>query len=222
VLLVAGLLVAGAGAWVLLGSPLLAVRTVQVDGERTLSAEQVVQVAEITERTPLLRVNTAAAAARVARLPQVASVEVTRGWPGTVVVTVAERVPVAVVVQGGTRQLVDAGGVVFDTITGDAPAGVVPLDVRDPGPDDAATTAALGALTALPRDVRAQVTGLAAHTADDVTLSLTDGRSVLWGSADRTERKAEVLGALLEQIDSGALDPAGTLDVSTPDSVVLR
>ena len=41
-------------------------------------------------------------------------------------------------------------------------------------------------------------------------------------SADRTDRKARVLAALLEQIDSGALEPAGTLDVSTPDSVVLR
>jgi cell division protein FtsQ len=220
--LAAALLLAGAGAWVLLASPLLAVRTVQVDGADSLSAEQVVDVAGVTEGTPLLRVDTTAAADRVARLPQVASVEVTRGWPGTVVVTVAERVPVAVVVQGGSRQLVDATGVVFDTITGQAPAGVVPLDVSDPGPEDAATTAALGALTALPRDVRAQVTGLAARTADDVTLTLTDGRSVRWGSADRTERKADVLGALLEQIDSGALDPAGTLDVSTPDSVVLR
>jgi cell division protein FtsQ len=139
-----------------------------------------------------------------------------------VVVTLAERVPVAVVTEGGTRRLMDADGVVFDTITGDPPAGVVPLDVTGPGPHDAATTAALGALTALPRDVRREVTAVAAHTADDVTLTLTDGRSVLWGSADRTQRKAEVLGALLEQMDSGALDPADTVDVSTPDSVVLR
>jgi cell division protein FtsQ len=222
VVLAVGVLVAGVVAWVLLGSPLLAVRTVQVDGEHGLSEEQVVRTAGITDGTPLVRVDTAAVAARVGALPQVASVEVTRGWPNTVVVTVAERVPVAVVTDGGTRRLLDAGGVVFDTITGSAPAGVVPLDVTDAGPDDAATTAALGALTALPRDVRAQVTGLAARTADDVTLTLTDGRSVLWGSADRTERKAEVLGALLEQIDAGELDPADTLDVSTPDSVVLR
>jgi len=222
VVLAVGLLVAGVAAWVVLGSPLLAVRTVQVDGAVGLPEQEVVQTAGIAEGTPLVRVDTGAAAARVAALPQVASVEVTRGWPNTVVVTLAERVPVAVVTDGGTRRLVDAKGVVFDTITGDPPAGVVPLDVRDPGPDDAATTAALGALTALPRDVRDEVTGVAAHTADDVTLTLTDGRSVLWGSADRTARKAEVLGALLQQMDSGALDPAGTVDVSTPDSVVLR
>nr|WP_246405900.1 FtsQ-type POTRA domain-containing protein [Modestobacter versicolor] len=218
----AAVLLAGALAWVLLGSPLLAVRTVQVDGASGLTEEQVVQTAGITEGTPLVRVDTAAAAARVAALPQVDSVEVTRGWPNTVVVTLAERVPVALVVDGGTRRLVDAEGVVYDTISGSTPAGVVPLDVPDPGPDDAATTAALGALTALPRDVRAEVTGVAARSADDVTLTLTDGRSVLWGSAAQTERKAEVLGALLEQIDEGALEPATTLDVSTPDSVVLR
>lgn len=222
VVLAAGVLVVGVVAWVFLGSPLLAVHTVQVDGEAGLSAEQVVRTAGITEGTPLVRVDTAAVAAQVATLPQVASVSVTRGWPNTVVVTLTERVPVAVVTVGGTRRLVDAGGVVFDTITGDAPAGAVPLDVATPGPDDAATTAALGALTALPGNVRNQVTGVTARTADDVSLTLTDGRAVLWGSAERTGRKAEVLGALLAQIDSGALDPADTLDVSTPDSVVLR
>lgn len=222
VLLAALAVVVALVAWILLAGPLLAVRTVRVDGAVALSDAQVVSAAGVQEGTPLARVDTAAAAARVAQLPQVDSVEVTRGWPGTVVVTLAERVPVAVVEQAGTRQLVDARGVVFDTITGDPPRGVVALDVEDPGPDDAATTTALGALTALPDAVRSQVTAVSARSADDVTLTLTDGRSVRWGSADRTDRKAEVLGALLDKIDGGSLDPAGTLDVSTPDAVVLR
>jgi cell division protein FtsQ len=216
------LLLAAATVWLVLGSPLLAVRSVQVDGTSVLSTAQVVAVAGVEEGAPLVRVDTAAAAARVAGLPQVASVEVTRGWPRTVVVTVVERVPVAVVTESGTRSLVDRDGVLFDTITGDAPDGVVPLDVRSPGPDDAATTAGLGALTSLPADVRRQVTGVAARTPDDVTLTLTDGRTVLWGSAADADRKARVLGALLDQIEDGALDEADTLDVSTPDSVVLR
>ena len=215
-------LVAGAVAWVLLASPLLSVRTVQVDGARALSAEQVAEVAGVDEGTPLVRVDTEAAAARVAQLPQVASVEVTRGWPGTVVVTLVERVPVAAVDVGGSRQLIDADGVLFDTITGELPAGVVPMDVPEPGPEDPATRAALGALTALPRDVRATVTGVLASTGDDVTLALSGDRTVRWGSAALTDRKAEVLTALLDQIEAGTLDPAGTLDVSTPDSVVLR
>jgi cell division protein FtsQ len=217
------LVAAGLVAWVLLGSPFLAVRTVRVDGTGTLPADRVAAATGIRTGTPLARVDTAAAVARVRKLPQVAAVEVSRGWPHTVVVTVTERVPVAVVVTGGgQRALLDRDGVVFDTVTGDPPAGVVPLDVASPGPHDAATRAALAAVTALPGDVRGQVTGVVAHTPDDVTLALTDGRSVLWGSADQATRKAQVLKALLDRIEAGDLDPAATLDVSTPGSVVLR
>lgn len=208
--------------WVVLASPLLAVRTVQVDGASTLSAAQVVAAAGISEGTPLARVDTARAAAAVRELPQVAAAEVSRGWPQTVVVTLVERVPVAVVQDGGSRFLLDRDGVPYDSITGSPPAGIVPLVVPDPGPDDAATTAALGALTSLPREVRKQVTSVAASTADDVTLTLTDGRTVLWGSAEQTDRKSRVLDGLLSQIEAGTLEPAGTLDVSTPDAVVLR
>jgi cell division protein FtsQ len=215
-------LLVAVAAWVVLASPLLSVRTVQVDGASALAGDEVVTAAGITVGTPLARVDTAAAATRVGGLPQVASVEVTRGWPGTVVVTVVERVPVAVVQTAGGRQLVDAGGVVFETVTGPVPDGVVPLEVSAPGPDDAATRAALGAVTALPAGVRAQLTGVTARTADDVTLTLTDGRSVRWGNADLTDRKARVLGALLQQVEAGAIEPGALLDVSTPDAVVLR
>jgi cell division septal protein FtsQ len=216
------LAVVAVGAWVVLASSLLAVRTVQVDGAGSLTDDQIVRVADIAAGTPLVRVDTGTAAARVAQLPQVASVEVTRGWPNTVVVTLVERVAVAVVDRAGTRSLVDRDGVLFDTITGPAPAGVVPLTVPRPGPHDATTAAALGAVVALPADVRRVVTGVTAGSPDAVTLTLTDGRTVLWGSAQATPRKARVLAALLDQIDAGTLEGANTLDVSTPDAVVLR
>jgi cell division protein FtsQ len=209
-------------AWVLWGSPLLAVRTVQVDGVTTLPAEQVRETAGLAEGTPLLRVDVVAAQQRVAQLPQVDSVEVTRGWPSTVVITVVERTPVAVVGTPGRRSLVDARGVLFDTITGDAPDGVVPLDVRDPGPDDPPTMAALGALTALPGDVREQITAASATSREDVSLTLEDGTQVRWGTAEETTEKAAALAAVLGQIDAEALEPADTIDVSTPDAVVLR
>lgn len=220
-----GVLVAVLGllAWLLWGSPVLAVSVVRVDGAGTLTAAEVVDVAGIDEGTPLLRVDVDAAEARVARLPQVADVEVTRGWPRSVVVTVVERVPVAVVEEeDGTRSLVDADGVLFDTVTGRPPAGVVPLDVADPGPEDRATRAALSALVALPDDVRGEVSGAEATTPEDVTLTLEDGTTVLWGSDERARDKADALVALLGQLQTGRLEPAGTIDVSTPAAVVLR
>ncbi|SDY19215.1 cell division protein FtsQ [Geodermatophilus africanus] len=214
--------VLGLSAWLLWGSPVLAVATVRVDGAGTLTAAEVVDVAGIDEGTPLLRVDVDAAEARVARLPQVADVEVTRGWPRSVVVTVVERVPVAVVEESGARSLVDADGVLFDTVTGYPPVGVVPLEVADPGPEDPATRAALAALVALPEDVRVDLADARATSAEDVTLTLEDGTTVLWGSAERAGDKADALVALLVQLESGALEPAGTIDVSTPAAVVLR
>ena len=219
---VAAVVALGVLVWLLLGSPVLGVRTVQVDGVRSLAADQVRETAGIEPGTPLLRVDVDAARARVARLPQVASVVVTRGWPHTVVVTVTERVPVAVVGKAGQRTLVDADGVLFDTITGNPPAGVVPIDVASPGPGDKATMAALAAVEGLSRDLRTKVASIAARTPDEITLTLTDGTVVEWGGPEQSDRKGRALEAVLGQLADGKLDPATTIDVSTPQDVVLR
>ena len=219
---VGALLVLAAATWAVWAGPLLAVRIVEVDGAGPLTAVQVREAAGIPDGTPLLRVDVAAAEARVARLPRVASVDVTRGWPRSVVITVVERVPVAVVDMAGRRSLVDAGGVPVDTVSGDPPPGVVPLTVPEAGPDDPATLAALQALSSLPEAVRTRVVEATATSGEDVTLTLDDGTTVLWGSAEEGRRKASALTALLDQLAAGTLDPAGTLDVSAPGAVVLR
>jgi cell division protein FtsQ len=218
----AALLAVGGLAWLLLAGPVLAVRAVQVDGLARLPAEQVQEAAGIVAGTPLLRVDVDAAEARVAQLPPVASVEVTRNWPASVVITVVERVPVAVVGEPGQRFLVDAEGVLFDTVTGSAPDGVVPLDVATPGPDDDATRAGIAALSSLPAAVRDDVESASAASADDISLALTDGTIVRWGDASDSGEKSAALVGVLEQIADENLEPAGTIDVSTPDAVVLR
>jgi len=117
----------------------------------------------------------------------------------------------------------DVEGVLFDTITGTPPAGVVPLEVADPGPGDPATEAGLAAIAALPLELRKQVTRVtAARDGGAVGLVLADGTDVLWGDGSESERKAGVLVALLQQIEGGEVEPAGTLDISAPGAVVLR
>jgi cell division protein FtsQ len=219
VLVVLGTVLLG---WLLWAGPLLAVGSIQVDGVSILPEEQVREAAGVAAGTPLLRVDVDAAEAAVARLPQVAAVEVTRGWPDRLVITVQERVPVAVVGDPGRRTLVDTEGVLFDTVTGDPPPGVVPLDVPAPGPDDPTTRAALTAVEGLPADLRGAVAGVTAETPEEITMVLLDGTLVVWGDAGESGRKGEVLAALVEQISTGALEPAGTIDVSAPGAVVLR
>lgn len=215
-------LVLGALAWALWSGPMLAVRSVQVDGATTLPADLVREAAGIADGTPLLRVDVDAARDAVAELPQVESVTVSRGWPSRVVITLEERQPLAVVGEPGRRSLVDADGVLFDTVTGEPPAGVVPLEVADAGPGDPATTAALAAIAALPDTLREQVVLAAAPDAEDIVLTLADGTVVRWGGAEASAEKAEIVGALLGELAAGTLEPATELDVSAPEAVVLR
>ena len=69
-----------------------------------------------------------------------------------------------------------------------------------PGPNDPPTKAALQVLTALRPEVAGQVGRIAAPSVASITLTLVDGRVVIWGTTDRTEEKALKLG--------GAADPA--------------
>jgi cell division protein FtsQ len=48
-----------------------------------------------------------------------------------------------------------------------------------------------------------------------ITLTLIDGRTVVWGTNDRTEEKALKLAALLTQ-------PGRTYDVSSPDLPTVK
>ena len=209
-------------AWVMWGSPLLAVRSIQVDGVSSLPADQVRQSAGIAPGTPLLRVDTGAATTRVGRLPQVASVTVTRGWPDRVVITIHERVAVAVVGPAGQRSLMDRTGLLFDTISGSAPRGVVPVTVAHPAPGDPATGAALAAVAGLPAAMRSDVRDVTATEAGEITVTLQDATVVRWGTAELSPAKGAALAGILQQIRAGALDGAHTIDVSTPQAVVLR
>ncbi|MGY2064094.1 cell division protein FtsQ/DivIB [Blastococcus sp. SYSU DS0619] len=218
----AALSVVAVVCWLLWLGPVLAVRAVQVDGTTTLSADQVREAAQVPDGVPLLRIDLGAVEDRVARLPQVRDVQAARGWPDRIVVTVAERVPVVVVGEPGRRSLVDADGVLFDTVTGAPPPGVVPLEVDDPAPGDPEMAAGIAAIRAIPQELREEVAEVTVPGVEDIGLTMTDGTVVTWGDAAGSDTKAQVLVALLDRIAAGELDPAAEIDVSAPDAVVLR
>lgn len=207
----------GVLAWLLLSSPMLSLRAVEVQGNERLPVGAVVLAADVDLDTPLARVDTSAVQARVAALAPVAAVQVQRTWPGTLTIRVVERVGVAfVVADAGRSRLVDATGKPFKTVA-TAPEGLPRLRVGPPGPaaQDPATTAALQVLTGLPAALHERVASIGADSPTTVTLRLEGGRTVVWGEAGDGERKADVVAALLRR-------GGRTIDVSSPDVAVVR
>ena len=193
--------VVAAAGWVLFGSPLLAVRSVTVNGTHLVPQSEVLAESGVVPGTPLIRVNTAQAAARIERIAQVSSAQVTRSWPNRLVIVVRERTPVLVLPAygGAGYDLADADGVVLMRVAR-RPAGlplyptVAPDGALRGNPDLAAAAAVL---SELPAPVRRSVISVTAPAPDQVTLRLAGGITVLWGDTGRAGVKARELTVLM-------------------------
>lgn len=194
-------------------TPAMSVRSEVITGISAVTREEVIDAAKVALGTPLLQVNTDQVADRVAGIRRVASARVQREYPSTLRITIVERVPIVVKDYPDGSHLFDRDGV--DFATAPPPPGLPYIDVDNPGPNDAPTRAALEVMTALRPEVVAQVSRVAAPSVASVTLTLTDGRTVVWGTTDRTEEKAEKLAALLTQ-------PGKVYDVSSPDLPTVK
>ncbi|AKS33637.1 cell division protein FtsQ/DivIB [Mycolicibacterium goodii] len=194
-------------------TPIMSARNIEISGLAAIPQEEVRTAAAVAPGTPLLQVDTDAVAERVATIRRVATARVQREYPSTLKISIVERVPVVVKDYPDGPHLFDRDGV--DFATGPAPLALPYLDADNPGPKDPATRAALDVMMALPPDVAAQVGRIAAPSVASITLTLTDGRVVVWGTDDRTQEKALKLAALLTQ-------PGNTYDVSSPDLPTVK
>jgi cell division protein FtsQ len=195
--------------YLLLFTGVLGVRTVEVDGTKGLTPDEVRKVAAVEMGTPLIRLDTDEIVKRVATLPRVEKVDVERSWPSTVTIIVTERTPVGFAKRPDGVHMVDSTGIDFATIP-QVPTGLPSIEVATISPTDPATHSVVDVLARIPQQLRDMVVGLSAQTAGSVQLTLTDGRVVKWGNSADSERKAMVLAALLTR-------PGKVYDVSAPD-----
>ena len=208
-------LVGGLG-WLVFFSSALGLQHIEVRGAQALSPATVEEVLAIPEGTPLARVNLSAAEAALENITQIESASLTRDWPQTLVVQLTERTAIAAVDLSGTTWLLDRFGVLFAQVS-EIPQGVVWLAVQAPGPDDRATSAAIGVIQALPPAILEILVRVLAPSPTGIELELTDGRTVIWGSADESERKSQILTGMLAAGIAGIV-----YDVSSPTSAVVR
>lgn len=218
-LTVLALLLAATVYAVLWHTSLFAVGTVRVAGNRSVPAEQILAAAGIGDGIPLESVDTGAAAERVDAIPAVASAEVSLDWPHTVVVSVVERVPAALLpvrAPGTGYQVVDSGGVVFAAVATPTPGLPVISVTGGAAVRTAAVSGALAALRALPPAVRSRVSGISADDAFAITLRLSGGATVKWGDGSSAAAKAADLAALVKLYPK-----ASGYDVSAPNAPAL-
>ncbi|MDR1807291.1 MAG: FtsQ-type POTRA domain-containing protein [Propionibacteriaceae bacterium] len=207
------LVAAGLIAWLIAFSPVFAADAVEVTGAAEFSpsdaqAAAVVAAADVPLGQPLVRLDTAAIAARVETLDWVDAATVTRHLGGTVEIAVTPRGAVYALAQDGGYALVDAAGHAFET-SSELPAGL--LAVTMPTPTDRLRADAATVVMALTEGLRAQVAAISVTSIDHIELALTSGATLMWGSAEDSALKAEAATALLTSVPG-----ASYYDVSAP------
>lgn len=203
----------GGLVWLVLFSSVLAVKGAEVRGVELLTAAEVEQAAAVPLGVPLATADLAAIEARVEALPAVESADASRSWPDRVTVEVTERQAVAVVDWEGQWRGLDSSGVLFRSYP-DRPEGLPRVLMQAATPAEALAEAA-AVVEALPADVLDRVDHLEVRSIDGISLELTGGATVMWGSADESGNKAAVLQVLLQ-------DKARVYDVTAPGRPTIR
>lgn len=211
--------VVGALVWLIWFSSVLAVSNVKVDGLTTLKDSQVLRVAQVPEGEPLARVDVARIESQVATLERVSEVTVSRSWPRTISIEVVERKAIVWSTVGGQIRGIDRDGIDFRSYR-KAPDELIEASVTVTDPDQKlATTQSVAAVADLisrkDRTLREQVQSISAGSKDSIEIGLTKGRTIVWGSEAKGERKLEVLRSLLGI-------KATRYDVSAPDQPTTR
>lgn len=202
-------------------SPLMALQTIEVKGTNRVDATQLRQALSEQIGTPLARLDFEEIKRDIAGFPLIESYVTEEAPPHTLVVTVTERTPVVAVQSGKSFDLVDPAGIVVQS-SPTQPANMPVADVGNAKLGSSVFRTMTEVVLALPSTVRAQVTSVKASTADDVTLTLKDKSTVVWGNPDDSEAKAALLAALVK--DHSARNPGVVVeyDVSAPDNGVIR
>lgn len=187
------------------------VRSVRVFGTHFTTRTQILRIAQIELGQPIARVSIPTVEARLSEIRQIATVDVRRGFPHSIVIEVHERVGIAAAADpNGTWWLVDKTGAQFENVA-KQPAKLI--DVQG----YTERFRGIGARTAagFPRWLQLRVKTVTVYAPEDIRLEMKNGKQVKWGGESRPERKAEVLFALLQV-------HARFYDVSAPDAPATR
>ena len=185
----------------LLTSPLLSVRKVEVEGVVYANPELVASIVDGIDGEPILTVDLDAAEDKLLMIPWVRQARVSMHLPSRVTIEVVERTPIAFFRSvDGFNRVIDRDGRVLDVIEGD-PVDFTPIIGTGPNLSAGQNTEQpfLGAaelINALPSELRSRLLRVTVSPEGEVSLALTNDVEVLFGRPD--DFQAKLVGVVNE------------------------
>ncbi|HEY7667453.1 MAG TPA: FtsQ-type POTRA domain-containing protein [Actinomycetota bacterium] len=213
-LVVAAALVIAGGLFAATFTSFFAADAIRVRGIHHLTKGQVLRLSGLERGVNVFHLDPAAVERRIETDPWVAGATVTKDLPSTVILTIRERVPVAVVNDGSVERLVGDDG---ELLAVGAPSNL-PRIVADDGAtttDPAAVRGAARAVSAMRPEIRRLVAFVVLLPEGELALQLRSGVPVAYGPAEDEASKAQALAAMLRLAERTG-GRYTSMDVSVP------
>lgn len=211
-LLAVGLSVLAAG---FLSAEDYTVRSVRVYGNQLAFVDTIVASSGALGQ-PIFWLDTEAVAQRVAEHPAVAAAEVRAEFPDQLVIRLREREPAVVWRQGEQTVLVDRDGWVIASADRPELPHIEQVEGQLPSPGERLPASIVQAVTVLRERLGGQAHAFEYSARAGISVYLTDGRVVHFGSAERLPEQIQVLNAI-EQAEMNW----DNLDLRDPERPVL-
>lgn len=209
-------------ALIVLASPIVAVRSVQVEGAKYADAALVRSVSESLKGKSVLTVDTKTASERLESDPWIKSARITTRLPSRVLIQINERIPVAWFLGVDNRaRVIDEQGLVLSVVEG-RPTQYMWIDGTGPnltaGASSAASYRAAGQLAmSLPIELSPMVKHLGVAGSEQITMTLKTGTIINFGAPVDMRNKLVNVVVLLRRQDVNSII---SIDVSTGTPVV--
>jgi cell division protein FtsQ len=219
-LLIAIPVVLAAAAWALTYTSLFAARTIRIDGNHVLSDRYVRSVAGISPSTNVAHLDEAGVIGRLEADPWIADASVHTDLPHTLIVGVDERRPLGLILGLGEKSVLASDGASLP-VAGVVLRGLPFVRAALGAPTQAQRDAAAALLSALDPVVFGRVRQVVVGEDGTLTLELSSGAVVDFGSAGEEQDKAAALRAVLRWVATHNVNVA-SIDVSSPAAPSIK
>jgi cell division protein FtsQ len=221
-MILGGLMLAALVAWGTTRTPLLNVDHLRITGTEHTTPALISGTSGLHRGMAMFDVHAGTAQDRLESIPWIERAHVRREWPGTVVVQIQERKPVASLLGHGGVATVDRAGHVL-AVSPAPPTGLpVLLGLPPAGPPGTKISSAasdlLAVAQAMPPAVASRVVGVSVAEGGQVELRLRPSGVVRLGRTDKLSEKMLAVETVLTQVDLGRL---AVLDVRVPSSPAI-